>query len=244
MPRPHASPSDTCAAATPLLWAEVDLAAIEHNLRELRRITSPMARLMAVVKANAYGHGAVAVARTALHGGADFLGVARIDEALALRAAGLPAPILVLGYTPPERAAELLSNDLTQTVFSPEAARLLSATAVQKGRTLRVHLKIDTGMGRIGLPAGPQASPQAAVAAVLEIARLPGLEIEGVFTHFASADSTDKTFARACSGGLCRRLQPGAIVPGPNADLGKDGAHRWTGLHGHDHGGCGGNSGR
>ena len=137
------------------------------------------------------------MARAALQSGADFLGVARIDEALALRAAGLPAPILVLGYTPPERAAELLANDLTQTVFSPEAARALSAAAVQKGRTLRVHLKVDTGMGRIGLPAGPQASPQTAVAAALEIARLPGLEIEGVFTHFASADSTDKTFARA-----------------------------------------------
>jgi alanine racemase len=194
MPHPHASPSETCAAATPLLWAEVDLAAIEHNLRELRRITRPSARLMAVVKANAYGHGSVAVARAALQSGADFLGVARIDEALALRAAGLAAPILVLGYTPPERAAELLANDLTQTVFSPEAARLLSTTAVQKGRTLRVHLKVDTGMGRIGLPAGPQASPQAAVAAVLEIARLPGLELEGVFTHFASADSADKSF--------------------------------------------------
>ena len=147
-----------------------------------------------MVKANAYGHGSVAVARAALQSGADFLGVARLDEALALRAAGLAAPTLVLGYTPPERAAELLANDLTQTVFSPEAARLLSATAVQKGRTLRVHLKVDTGMGRIGLPAGPQASPQAAVAAVLEIARLPGLELEGVFTHFASADSADKSF--------------------------------------------------
>ena len=137
------------------------------------------------------------MARAALQSGADFLGVARIDEALALRAAGLPAPILVLGYTPPERAAELLANDLTQTVFSPEAARALSAAAVQKGHKLRVHLKVDTGMGRIGLPAGPQASPQPAATTALEIARLPGLEIEGVFTHFASADSTDKTFARA-----------------------------------------------
>jgi alanine racemase len=194
VPLPDVSPSDTSAAATSLLWAEVDLAAIEHNLRELRRITRPSASLMAVVKANAYGHGSVAVARAALQSGADFLGVARIDEALALRAAGLAAPILVLGYTPPERAAELLANDLTQTVFSPEAARLLSATAVQKGRTLRVHLKVDTGMGRIGLPAGPQALLQNAVAAALEIAPLPGLEIEGVFTHFASADSTDKSF--------------------------------------------------
>lgn len=183
-------------AEAPLLWAEIDLSAIEHNVRELRRVTSPSARMMAVVKANGYGHGAVEVARTALQNGAQCLGVARIDEGIELREAGLTAPILILGYTPIERAGDLLANELTQTVFTLHAAQAFSEIATQQGQKLRIHLKVDTGMGRIGLPAGPQTPMGPAVATALEIARLPGLEIEGIFTHFASADSADKTFAR------------------------------------------------
>ncbi len=173
--------------------AEIDLSAIAHNVSELRRITSSAAKFMAVVKANGYGHGAEAAARTALKSGADRLALARIDEAVALRTAGIDAPMLVFGYTPPERAEDLLEHDLTQTVFSLEAARDLSDAAGALGRSVRVHLKVDTGMGRVGLLAvdGEDALREAG-----DIIGLPGLDVEGVYTHFATADSADKKPAR------------------------------------------------
>ena len=175
------------------IWAEIDLSAIAYNVSELRRISSSAARFMAVVKANGYGHGAEAVARTALKNGADCLALARIDEAVALRTADIDAPMLVFGYTPPERAEDLLEHDLTQTVFSPEAARDLSDAAGALGRSVRVHLKVDTGMGRVGLLAvgGEDAFREAE-----DIIGLPGLDVEGIYTHFATADSADKKLAR------------------------------------------------
>jgi alanine racemase len=175
------------------VWAEIDLSAIAHNVSELRRVTSSDAQFMAVVKANGYGHGAEAVARTALDNGADRLALARLDEAVDLRDAGIDAPMLVFGYTPPERADELLKHDLTQTVFSLEAARDLSDAAGALGRPIRVHLKVDTGMGRVGLLAvdGEDALREAET-----ILGLPGLTVEGIYTHFATADSANKKLAR------------------------------------------------
>ena len=173
--------------------AEIDLSAIAHNVSELRRITSPNARFMAVVKANGYGHGAEAAARTALKHGADRLALARIDEAVALRTAGIDTPMLVFGHTPPERAEDLLEHDLTQTVFSPEAARDLSDAAGALGRSVRVHLKVDTGMGRVGLLA---VNGEDALREAEDIIGLPGLDVEGIYTHFATADSADKKPAR------------------------------------------------
>lgn len=185
------------------IWAEVDLEAIAHNVAELRRLTRPAARLMAVVKADAYGHGAVEVARTALANGAEWLGVARLPEAIRLREAGVEAPILVFGYTPPAAAARLVEFDLRQTVYSVETAQAYSAAAATQGKRLRVHLKVDTGMGRLGIvpaalagktsgdPVGEEFVREAAA-----IARLPGLEAEGIFTHFAAADSADTAYAR------------------------------------------------
>jgi len=152
---------------------------------------------MAVVKANAYGHGAVEVARRALSGGADCLGVARIDEAVALRQAGIDAMILVLGATPPELARPALENDLALTLFDLETAQSLSDMATAAGKTLTVHLKTDTGMGRLGLrPAGyggDGLDPERVERAV-QIAQLPGLDLEGIFTHFAAADSSDARY--------------------------------------------------
>ncbi len=185
----------------PLVWAEVDLDAIAHNVRQLRRAVKPAARLMVAVKANAYGHGAVEVARTALAHGADWLGVARFQEAVDLREAGIAAPILIFGYTPARHTRELIRLHLTQTVYSLDTARTLSDQAAGSGDRLKVHLKVDTGMGRLGLltdahrpgPAGV-APADAAVREVVEIAALPGLHLEGVFTHFASSDSADKTY--------------------------------------------------
>jgi len=186
-----------------LTWAEIDLTAYAHNITELKRITCKGARLMAVVKANGYGHGAIEVAGEALKNGAEYLGVARINEAVQLRTAGLNAPILIFGYTPPDLADTLIKYDLTQTVYSFSAANTLSEYARQKGTKICVHIKADSGMGRLGLPlilgdgGGPEYHPlQNSVQEVESISRLSGLTVEGIFTHFATADSADKSYAR------------------------------------------------
>jgi len=171
------------------VWAEIDLGAIAYNVRQIRRMTAGSAKICAVVKADAYGHGAVAVARTMLHAGADRLAVAIINEALELRRAGLRVPILVLGYTPICQAAIVVDQDITQTIFDLDSAQALSGAAVAAGKIVNVHIKIDTGMGRIGILPEDAGEFAAAVTA------LPGIKIEGVFSHFATADSRDKSFA-------------------------------------------------
>lgn len=172
------------------IWAEIDLKAIAWNVREVRRITKPAVQILAVVKANAYGHGAIEVSKQVLANGASWLGVARLAEALAIRKAGIKAPVLIMGYTPFEQLGEVIRNDLTQVVYAYEMAVNLSEVATQKGHRVKVHLKIDTGMGRLGLLVG-----SGGIKEVLAIARLPYLEIEGICTHFATADSSDKSFA-------------------------------------------------
>jgi alanine racemase len=186
----------------PLIWAEVDLKAYAHNISELKRITRPAASLMAVVKANGYGHGATEVARVALQNGAELLGVARINEAIQLRNAGLEAPVLIFGYCPPKLAESLIDYDLTQTVYSLETATALAAHASRRGKKIKIHLKADSGMGRLGfLLGGPAAGNSSealqniAVREVEAIARLSSLEMEGIFTHFATSDSSDKSYA-------------------------------------------------
>ena len=185
----------------PITWAEINLNAYAHNIRELKRITRPPARLMAVVKANGYGHGAVEVAREALQNGAQYLGVARINEAIPLREAGLEVPILIFGYTPPDLAHLLIDYELTQTVYSMSSASALSEQATRKGKKINVHLKVDSGMGRLGfLLAATNDTPddvaaQNSIRAIETITRLPGLTVEGIFTHFATADSADKSYA-------------------------------------------------
>ncbi|MFP4031777.1 MAG: alanine racemase [Desulfococcaceae bacterium] len=180
-----------------LAQARIDLGAIDHNLRELRRVTRPTARIMAVVKADGYGHGATPTARTALAAGADALAVARLPEGRRLRRDGIDAPILVLGPTPAERAVELVADDLTATVTGLESARALSDAARSAGARLKAHVKVDTGMGRLGILAFPRPDQsQAAAEAIAEIDRLPGLELQGAFTHFAAADAADLSFAR------------------------------------------------
>lgn len=183
----------------PNIWAEIDLDAIAHNVKELRRITRPAARLMAVVKADGYGHGAEAVALKALANGADMLAVARIDEAIPLRQAGIDVPILVMGPTFPEFTDRIIDNDLIQGVTSLDTARALAARAVERQTVIPIHLKVDSGMGRLGLvpdcsaPGRDPALP--AVEEVRALAQLNGLRLEGIFTHFAAADETDKSFA-------------------------------------------------
>lgn len=181
----------------PIIWAEIDLNAIAHNVRELRRVISPKARLMVAVKANAYGHGIIEVAKQALKSGADALGVARVGEGIHLREAGIDAPILVFGYTLPSEAARLYEFNLIQTVYSYETARALSDTASSLDIKINIHLKVDTGMGRLGLlPDSRRATPaDSAVEEVKSIEGLSNLKLEGIFTHFATADWSDKSYA-------------------------------------------------
>lgn len=194
---------ESAALYPPLTWAEIDLKALAHNYHELQRVTAPGAAMMAVVKADGYGHGAVPVARTALACGATFLAVARFDEALRLREAGITAPILLFGYSLPEYVDYMAANDIRVSVGSLASARRLNEQALSIGKRLKVHVKIDTGMGRLGLlsvpmPGNPDQDegPPDTVQEVLTVASLPGLEMEGVFTHFANADAADKTHAR------------------------------------------------
>jgi alanine racemase len=195
-------PTSDRGMATHLIWAEIDLAAIAHNVRELRRITDTKARLMIAVKANAYGHGVVQVARIGLENGADQLGVARIEEGLELRQAGIRAPTLIFGYTPAHLAPVLAEHDLTASVFSLQGATLLNAAVPRNGR-LAVHLKVDTGMGRMGLlpdqrrcPAGGVITGAGAVEEILSVAALKNLRLQGLWTHFAVSDEADKSYTR------------------------------------------------
>jgi len=173
------------------VWAEINLDAIAHNTRQLKSITRDSVALMAVVKANAYGHGTVPVARAALASGASWLGVARVSEGAELRREGIDAPTLVLGYTPPEEYPVLLANGLAQTVYSFAMAGELSATAARYGKKAIVHIKVDTGMGRLGFPCNRDA-----VREIAAVAGLPHLEVEGIFTHFAAADCRDKRYTK------------------------------------------------
>lgn len=170
-------------------WAEIDLDALAHNVREIRRIIDPRAQIMAVVKANGYGHGVEPVSRTALRNGADWLGVALLQEAILLREKGINAPVVILGYTPDEDVEEVVAHDIGQTIFTWEGALAMAAAARRLGKTAKIHIKIDTGMGRIGFPPDKET-----VETVFRIAHLPGVEVEGIYTHFAAADETDKSY--------------------------------------------------
>lgn len=173
------------------VWAQVDLSAVAHNVREVKGKIKGGAKLCAVIKADAYGHGALAVAKTAVQAGAAYLAVAILNEALELRNAGFKEPVLILGFTPADQSFLVVDRGITQTVFSFEAAKALSDAAVVQNKVAKVHLKIDTGMGRIGI------LPEEAGALAERIAALPNLALEGMFSHFSMADSLDKKYARA-----------------------------------------------
>ncbi len=168
--------------------AEINLGAIKNNLTAIRKHIQPNAKLCAVVKANAYGHGAVEVSKVAVEVGADFLAVATALEGLELRRAGFNLPILVLGLIPTDAVEAAVENNLTLTVCDFDFAEKISVCATEKNLQAKVHLKIETGMGRIGI------FPDAAIEVAEKISKLPNLELEGLFTHFSDADSADKTF--------------------------------------------------
>ncbi len=217
-----------------LVYARIDLGAVEDNILSLRQLTGKNVRFMAVVKADAYGHGAVRVAEKAIEAGVAWLGVARFHEAEELRKAGINAPILIFGRTSPVLTEKIAGFDLTPTVYSVEMAEEFSCQAVKKGVKINAHLKIDTGMGRVGLlpdsrraeavfsgksgriqttesssvsgviDAGlnmgvtkiPCISNEKSVSEIKAMLALPAFELQGIYTHFASADSYDKSYAR------------------------------------------------
>ncbi|MCX7027682.1 MAG: alanine racemase [Spirochaetes bacterium] len=169
-------------------WALVDLGKLIGNYREIRRL-SPGARICAIVKADAYGHGAIAVARALEKAKVDFLAVAFIEEALDLRKEGIGTPILVLGTTDPENAEIVVAKGISQTVYTEELARALSEAAVRLGKRAKIHVKIDTGMHRQGI-GYEEARRFAGV-----LAGLKGLSLEGAYSHFTESDSPDKSFS-------------------------------------------------
>ncbi|HEX6290857.1 MAG TPA: alanine racemase [Herpetosiphonaceae bacterium] len=171
-------------------WLEIDLDAIADNTRRIQAIVGPHVRLMTTLKADAYGHGAVRVARTVVQQGVFALAVATLGEAVVLREAAITAPILILGYTPPWQVREALRHGVRLTVFDTDVAREISAAAQELQVPAIVHVKVDTGMARLGL------QPPEVLPFLHYLRELPGITVEGLFTHFATADSADERFAR------------------------------------------------
>ena len=169
-------------------WAEIDLDALARDFQAVRQAANPQAKVCCVVKADAYGHGAVRMAQEFESLGADWFAVSNLEEALQLRLAGLNQPILVLGYTPPEEAAALSKHNISQCLYSLDYARELSHCAVEAGVTVKVHVKIDTGMSRLGFYYQDISRDEATVQEVKTACTLPGLYPEGIFTHFAVSD--------------------------------------------------------
>ena len=168
-------------------WAEIDLDALEHNYRRARTLTGSGVRYLGVVKADAYGHGAVQIGRKLESLGADYLAVSSLDEARELRHGGITMPVLILGHTPPDMVPELIRYHITQAVSALAKAEEYSAAAAACGGTLRVHIKVDTGMSRLGfLVRGSHFD--GGVASIAAACALPGLDPEGIFTHFAVSD--------------------------------------------------------
>lgn len=197
-------------------WAEIDLEALSENYRNIRRLISPGCRYLAIVKADGYGHGAATVATHLQKEGADWFGVATLEEGLRLRKAGIYRPILVLGYTDPTAAPVLASNTITQTLFSEEYARMLAAEAEKSNCRVDCHIKIDTGMCRLGFDA---ESPDT-VPVLTKLAKESNLHITGIFTHFAVADDLtedSKEFTQlqyTRFSGVCNRLQSAGVNVG------------------------------
>lgn len=194
-------------------WVEVDISAVRHNVSTLKALTKPGTLFMAVVKADGYGHGALHVARAALASGADRLGVATVDEGIALREAGITSPVLILSEPPETAVRDILDHGLVPTVTTREFAVALGKQALLRDTEALYHLKIDTGMHRIGIDA------EEAGQFARSLADFPGLRLEGTFTHFATADIAGdwdvqrqlKRFARALEEMRTEGVSPGIV---------------------------------
>ncbi|MBB6218801.1 alanine racemase [Anaerosolibacter carboniphilus] len=191
------------------VWAEINLDNLVHNMKEVRRSVKKDTLVTAVIKADGYGHGAVEIAETLLQNGADRLAVATLSEALELRKIYKTVPILVLGYTPETSAEDVILHDIIQTVYDLEQVEAFSKKADALNREIKIHIKIDTGMSRLGL------QPDIATVEIIKkIAHMPKIILEGIFTHFAVADEVDKTFTNGQYEkfvNLCGRLEEQGI---------------------------------
>lgn len=173
-------------------WVDISLGNIVHNYREIRRLVGKERLIMAVVKADAYGHGARTVSQVLEKAGVDRFAVATIQEAVDLRAAGIGVPIMILGASSDGQVRQLLENDIIQTVYDLDMAKELSLTAENLGRRLKVHVKVDTGMSRLGF----EAPNDKELDKVTELCSLDGLEVEGIFTHFATSEVPGDPFPK------------------------------------------------
>ncbi|MCC5909077.1 MAG: alanine racemase [Clostridiaceae bacterium] len=171
------------------VWAEINLDNLRHNIKEVRRVVKKDSLVCAVIKADGYGHGATVIAKTLLENGADRLAVATLSEAIELRKAGYNVPLMVLGYSTEAQGEDILKYDIIQTVYTYEQAYSFSKLAQEKEKEMTLHLKVDSGMSRLGFQINEEA-----VEEIKKILSLPSIKVEGIFTHFAVADEKDKTF--------------------------------------------------
>lgn len=171
------------------VMAEINLDAIGHNIKEIKKRIKPETKLLAVVKADGYGHGALEVSKVSLYNGADQLGVATCDEGSILRKSGIQVPILILSRTVYSQLEQVINLELTQTIYTYEMAAELSKVAKSLGKTAKAHIKIDTGMSRIGFLPNEES-----LEIIEKLFKLENLEITGIFTHFSTADEKDKSF--------------------------------------------------
>ncbi len=171
------------------VWAEINLDNLIYNIEQTRKIVRPETKIMPVVKADAYGHGVYEVAEVLLDNGADRLAVATLSEAIQLRKKFKKVPIMILGYTPDSSAEEVIINNIIQTIYSWEQASVFSLTAQKLEKQVTFHIKLDTGMSRLGFQPSDES-----VETIKRIYNLPNVNTEGIFTHFAVADEADKTF--------------------------------------------------
>ena len=171
-------------------YVTVDLDAIADNISAVKNCIEPDVKVMAVIKTDGYGHGAVEIGKY-LKDDVDYYATATVDEAVELRQAGLELPVLILGYTMKAQYPKLVEYDITQTIFNQQDAETLGKTAISMGKQAKIHIALDTGMGRIGFVPNEESAD-----VVKQIAEIPGIELEGMFTHFSTADETDKTYTR------------------------------------------------
>jgi len=171
-------------------WAEIDLDALVHNFKEIKKKVGPKVGVIAIVKAQGYGHGIVRVSKVLEKEGVNYFGVTSPSEAFFLRKEEIKLPILILGPTILEEAPEIIEKDITQTICTKEIALALVGECKRLKKRLKVHIEVDTGMGRTGVPY------QRALKLVKEVAKIPELEVEGIFTHFSTADEENKSFTK------------------------------------------------
>lgn len=171
------------------VWAEINLDSLKHNMKEIKKVVKKDTIVCAVIKADGYGHGAAEIAKTLLENGADRIAVATLGEAVQLRKAGYTVPIMVLGYTPEDQGQVVLEHNIIQTVYSYDQALAFSNIAKESNKDMVLHLKLDTGMSRLGFRPNEQS-----IEDIKELCKLPNLMVEGIFTHFAAADDKNKEY--------------------------------------------------